>query len=613
MTKAIRGTRVLAALIVIGGAALGPGSAANAEEDGPGAVGLKDRRIATKAEVPAGTAGRSAREATAKKQLPHAKPADKTTYQLGSTGPAFQDPQGGGQVIGGTVGDVNDHPYIVGVRSIYWEDDGAGGLEAWESTCTGTVISATKILTAGHCTVDLPVGTTYVIAGRNDLEDEISGGYVAAVASTWTHQQYGGYSGAPRYDVSVLTLKQALPISYTPISLIPQGDSSAEVDMTSAEIVGYGITASGATDSGILRKATVPIRSDATCTSAFGSAYDTTTMVCAGDPVAHVDTCGGDSGGPLVVTISGIQTQVGVTSWGPDPCGDDYGAYAQVSAFQSLIDADLTRPDPSNKDWTGDGHSDLIARTANGRLLLYYGTGLLRQPAMPVFGGIVTQIGTGWGGFTKLFRVKNWNGDETESIMARSTNGDLYQYRSDGAGNFTTGVAEKIGSGWNIFNDIMVTSNWTGNGRPNLLGRSANGDLWLYTSNGSGGWTNNGVGIKIGTGWNVFDTILTPGTWLGDSRQTLIGRTPAGQLRLYQSNGSGGWMNGAGVQIGTGWNIFTRFMSPGDLDGDNQVDMVGINAAGGLYLYPSDGHGTWLNSGVGISIGSGWNVFTAIF
>jgi hypothetical protein len=336
-------------------------------------------------------------------------------------------------------------------------------------------------------------------------------------------------------------------------------------------------------------------------------------MLCAGTPGSGIDTCGGDSGGPIVATLTGVVRQVGVTSWGPVPCGASYGAYAQLSTFNSLITADLNRPDPNNLDWTGDGHSDLIARTAGGQLLLYYGTGLVSLPSMPAFGGLVTSIGTGWHVFAKLFRVKNWNGDDTESIFAMRTDGGLVQYRSDGEGNFSTGQPELIGSGWNVFRDIMVTTDWTGNGRPNLLGRTAGGDLWLYTSNGSGGWMNGGVGVKIGTGWNMFDVVLTPGTWLGDGLQALIGRTPAGQLRLYQSNGSGGWVNGAGVPIGTGWNVFTKFMSPGDLSGDNQVDMIGVNAAGGLYLYPSDGHGNWLNGGAGIMIGSGWNSLNAIF
>jgi V8-like Glu-specific endopeptidase len=599
-------TSVLAGLIVIGGAALGPGSAARAE-DGRDAVGYTEKRIAT--DVPTGTTSRSARTESDRKP-PHAAPATRTSFPLGATGPAFQEPGAGGSVVGGTLANAVDHPYIVGLISIYWEDDGAGGLEAWESTCTGTILSPTKILTAAHCTYDLPLGTTYAIAGRNDLSDDDSGGFVATVASTWIHPSYGYYSDVPRYDVAVLTLKQTLPNPYTPIDLIPQGATTGQGTADPAMILGYGVTGANNADSGLLRTAPVPIQADASCTTSLGSKFDAATTVCAGD--IGVDTCGGDSGGPLLIDDNGTPAQVGVTSWGPVSCGASYGAYAQVNVFNTPITADLARSDPNNLDWTGDGHSDLIARTPAGKLYLYYGTGLVRQPTMPAFGAIVTEIGTGWAGFTKVFRVKNWNGDGNESIMARNIKGELLQYKSDGAGNFTGG-GTLIGSGWNAFNDMVVTSNWTGNGRPNLLGRAPNGDLYLYTSNGSGGWMNNGAGIKIGNGWNTFDTILTPGTWLGDGKQSLIGRTPAGQLRLYQSNGLGGWVNGAGVQIGTGWNVFTRFMSPGDLNGDNQVDMIGVTAAGALYLYPSDGHGNWMNGGLGIVIGSGWNGFTAIF
>jgi hypothetical protein len=597
------GTRIttaLAGLAVAGAAAAVGGTAAQAEPASSLPVGQVQKTAVRTGTAPTGRA----QAAATPKLPPNAVRTDRTSYRLGATGPAFQS-QVSTRIVNGSLANVTNHRYIVGLRSIFWLPNSQGGFDGWVSTCTGTVISSTKILTAAHCTVDLPHGTTYVIAGRNNLDDE-TGGYVAEVASTWTHQSYGAYNGAPRHDVAVLTLKQALPNVYTPIAVAPQGTEYA--DLTSGSIVGYGVTASGAGNSGILRAATVPLRLDSACTSALGSGYENASMVCAGNPQAGIDTCNGDSGGPLIV--GGVE--VGVTSWGPNPCGQSYGVYTQVSTYSNLIAADLARAAPANLDWTGDGHSDLIGRTPGGALYQYYGTGLNNAGHSPI-GGSVAQIGAGWGGFTKLLRVSDWNGDRTPSIVARTANGDLFQYRSDGAGNFTTGQAERIGNGWNGFNDIMVTSNWTGNGLPNLIGRTATGDMYLYTSNGAGGWLNGGTGIKIGNGWNAFDTILTPGPWLGDGKQALIGRTPGGDLRLYQSNGQGGWVNGSGVVIGTGWNSFTRFMSPGDLNGDNMADMIGIHPNGNMLLYTSDGHGNWLNGGLGAQIGSGWNGFTALF
>jgi hypothetical protein len=170
----------------------------------------------------------------------------------------------------------------------------------------------------------------------------------------------------------------------------------------------------------------------------------------------------------------------------------------------------------------------------------------------------------------------------------------------------------QIGSGWNAYTDIMVTNNWTGNGMPNLMGRTSDGRLVLYTSNGSGGWSNP-RGTQIGSGWNSFNTVLTPGSWLGDGKQSLIGRTPAGELRLYNSNGAGGWTNPSGTSIGTGWGAFSIFMSPGDWNGDNLVDLVGVvKSNGNLKMYNTNGKGAWLN-GNGRVIDSQWDDFNTVF
>jgi secreted trypsin-like serine protease len=558
-----------------------------------------------------------------KNKLPNVRKATKTEYKLGKNGPAFGQ-KNTTRIVGGVPAATSDHPYIVGIRTIFFVDEGGPQYQGYVSTCTGTVISSTKILTAGHCSFDSPLGTTYVFAGRTNLDDTNTG-YTALVRSTYTHQgfQYISASGGyvPNNDAAVLTLRDPLPSVYTPISLVAQGNEAAYADNAPAKIVGYGITAEGAEDDGILRETDVPIRSDSICAGAL-SGYQNTTMACAGIPASAgnpgKDTCNGDSGGPLIATTGG-KTQVGITSWGPANCGESYGAYSQVSAFANLINADNGRKSPNNLDWTGDGHSDLMGRDGNGNLRLYSGTGFVNTTQFPgAFTEDVPQIGSGWGGFRKVFRVWNWNGDNKPSVFAIDGGGDLWQYK--GTGNETGGLSGfqntprvRIGVGWQMYNDIMVTNDWTGNGRPNLLGRSPNGDLYLYTSDGNGGWQNGGVGQRIGIGWSMFNTVLTPGDWKGDGHQTLIGRTSNGDLFLYQSDGQGGWVNGGiGQKIGIGWNIFNIFMSPGDINGDNLVDMIGITPGGQLKLYESDGAGNWLTPS-GIQIGTGWNAFNAVF
>ena len=515
------------------------------------------------------------------------------------------------RIIGGTLADTADHPGVVGIRSTFLGQDQNGVVGWFASTCTGTVLSPTKVLTAAHCAVDLPFGTTTVIAGRNNINLN-SGGFVARVATTWTHQSfnlaalYQGTAEVPVDDVSVLTLKDALPAAYTPVNLSAQGDQTPYAGDTQASIVGYGVTDPNATGAaGILYAAEVPMVSDAECTGVYGTHFDAARMVCAGLPSAGVDTCHGDSGGPIFVE----GRQVGITDWGLDPCATTYGVYERISFYANLINQDLGRTGLVNMDWAGDGHSDLFGRQTDGRLVQGSGSGL-SSDGYGGFSGFSLFAGPGWNTFNKILRVNNWTGDGSPSIFARDAAGKLWHYRSDGKGNLVGGRIQ-IGTGWGGFTELVATNNWTGDGRPNIIGRKANGDLMLYTSNGRGGWANS-KGTKIGTSWNAFNTLVTPGSWMGDGKQSLIARKPNGELWLYNSNGRGGWSNPRGTLIGTGWKSFKIFMSPGDWSGDNMIDLVGVTADGTVRLYTTNGKGAWLD-GRGPVIDTGWNVFNAVF
>ncbi|MEH1012452.1 serine protease [Micromonospora sp. CPCC 206060] len=517
------------------------------------------------------------------------------------------------RVVNGTPANASEFPSVVGIRNLFigWDENGQAGW--YESTCTGTVLSPTKVLTAAHCTVDYPFGTSWVIAGRTNLDDETAG-FVARVATTWTHQgynlaaQYAGTALAPVDDVSVLTLKDALPATYTPVSLSGQGDQAPYTAGTSAEIVGYGMSdPNDGGSAGILHKGTVEMKSNTDCSSSYGAAYDANRMICAaGSTTPTTDTCHGDSGGPIFVAGK----QVGITSWGKDPCGTTPGVYERLSYYNSSISSDLNKHGLVNLDWTGDGHSDLFTRGPDGILHFFTGSGLSSDG----YGGIngYSKLNS-WGsfaGYNKLFRTYNWNDDKTPSMMARDGAGNLYQWKTDGEGTIIGGRTQ-IGSGWGSFTDIMVTNNWTGDGRPNLMGRKADGTLVLYTSNGAGGWLNP-KGTVIGTGWNSFNVVLTPGSWLGDGKQSLIGRRPTGELILFNSDGVGGWSNPKGTQIGSGWGGFPVFLSPGDWSGDNLIDLVGVNESGALRLYTTNGQGAWLDA-KGKQLDTDWDYFNAVF
>lgn len=561
---------------------------------------------ATAATAPAAPTVTAGRHVISKSQLPknavrYTGPAF-TPGATGSTFPAATAPGSGStRVVGGAPAQSGDFPGVVGIVTVFFLADPNGGLDEWTATCTGTAASPTQILTAAHCDTEMPFGTTYVIAGRDNLSDTTSG-YVAAVRSTWTDQAYQVSStGVPTDDVSVITLWNPLPAAYTDVSLTAQGDQTPYAAGTSATVVGYGETLAGNTSSaGTLNQATVPIQSDATCTAAMPG-YAAATMTCAGDAAGGPDSCNGDSGGPLLV--NGVEA--GIVDWGSEACGSagTYGVYERLSAYNSAITTAMAEPPIINMGFFGGGHPDIMAISGAGDLLLYNNSGFLNDGA-DGFAGVL-DMGSGWGGLQQVFRVNNWNGDNTMSLMAVTQDGTLLEYQGDGQGDWANnGNPTEIGTGWNIFNDIMVVNNWEGDGHADLIGREANGDLLLYESNGEGGWVSQS-GTLIGTGWGLFNSILTPGTWNGDGHQVLIGREANGDLLEYVSDGHGGWVSQTGTVIGTGWNMFSTFLTVGDWNGDGMMDMIGVTPSGTMLMYETNGKGQWI-TGQGIQIGSGW-------
>jgi hypothetical protein len=108
-----------------------------------------------------------------------------------------------------------------------------------------------------------------------------------------------------------------------------------------ATIAGWGRTVNGGASPRFLQEAAVPLISDADCVRGlpepFRPIFAPTSMLCAGDVPAGIDTCQGDSGGPLALTIAGTRTMVGDTSWGAQDCATGPSVYGRLSAFRSWI------------------------------------------------------------------------------------------------------------------------------------------------------------------------------------------------------------------------------------------------------------------------------------
>ncbi|MEU5796138.1 serine protease [Streptomyces sp. NPDC047813] len=224
-------------------------------------------------------------------------------------------------IVGGTTTTTTAYPFVMQIT------DASGS-----QFCGGTLVSATKVVTAAHCMAGETPGGVRVVGGRTKLNG--TDGTVSEVSKIWVNPDYTDATNGD--DVSVLTLSTSMP--YKPVSYVSSSQTDVYAAGTTARILGWGTTSENGSSSNQLRTATVPVVSDASCRSAYGSDYVQSDMVCAGLSSGGVDTCQGDSGGPLL--IGGVLA--GITSWGEGCAEAGYpGVYTRLATFSDQVTAQV--------------------------------------------------------------------------------------------------------------------------------------------------------------------------------------------------------------------------------------------------------------------------------
>ncbi|MEN2739378.1 GH25 family lysozyme [Microbacterium sp. X-17] len=269
----------------------------------------------------------------------------------------------------------------------------------------------------------------------------------------------------------------------------------------------------------------------------------------------------------------------------------------------------------SSGDANGDGKPDLLSRTSSGTLNFFAGT----ARGQAAYGGAQI-VGSGWQAFTSVIGSGDLNGDAKPDVVAIRNDGTLWCYPGRGTtGGMNSGYSAGvlIGSGWGSFTRVVDGGDVDGNGTRDLIAVRNDGSLWLYPSTGSVS-TGSGAysaGIQIGSGWGVFTQVIA-GDYNGDGVQDLLATRADGSLWFYpgirHTSSSTAWF-GQGVQVGNGWNGFT-FASSGDANGDGKADLVAKRSDGTLWFYA--GTGSTSSGGIGWGgaalLGGGWNTFTSV-
>ncbi|MEW1565228.1 trypsin-like serine protease [Streptomyces sp. NPDC093509] len=510
--------------------------------------------------------------------------AQKASLSAG-TNAATIDPK----IIGGTTTSISTAPFMAQL----WYYDEAKDLGFF---CGGSVVSPTKILTAAHCVKGYDwKANGAVITGTSQLASGSTLPQGATVSAPWRQWNHSSYNSTTfDNDIAVITL--ASPVTAKPIRMTTSGDTASYASATKATLYGWGRTTSTTQDiSETLKTATLPVNSDTTCKSAYGSEFVAGHMVCAGTKATGTDTgtttaCNGDSGGPLIVN----SLIVGVVSWGVKDCVAK-GAYSVFSKVSTYVGA--AWPHVEDTNLSGDSKADVWLRSASSK------KGYQKDSKGT---SLATRVSWGdWNGVNVVLQT-DLNRDGYQDLVVRdSASGDVFWSHFLPATDAWS--TDRIFSSWGTRLRVIAPGDLTGDGLPDMLSVDSSGTMWEYPGKGNGTFSSR---VQVGTGWSQYNSVRGHGDFTGDGKADLIARSKSGSyIYLYKGTGkTGSGAFSSRIKVRT-WSTYDAFDAVGDVTGDGKADFLARSSGGTLYLYPGTGKATSEIFATRVSLGTGFDQY----
>jgi hypothetical protein len=246
--------------------------------------------------------------------------------------------------------------------------------------------------------------------------------------------------------------------------------------------------------------------------------------------------------------------------------GTGTGALGQVNGpFTGLRGLALSSAAPL----AGTGAADVVGRDVAGRLITVTNNGR-HNLGVPLPSNLKVPAAT------QVLSVGDWDRNGTADVIVRTDSGkQLLLYPGLGNGKF--GRPRSFGVGWQQFTALAAVGDVTGDGFPDLMGKSAAGPMTIFPGAGANAF---GAPVRAPASLRTFNQI-GPAAW-----------SPSGES--FASKG-GSFVPLAGTTLGTALRAangpvaagYDAFVGAGDANGDGVADLLAREVGTGvLWLLP---------------------------
>ncbi|MEV8533904.1 VCBS repeat-containing protein [Streptomyces sp. NPDC051211] len=244
----------------------------------------------------------------------------------------------------------------------------------------------------------------------------------------------------------------------------------------------------------------------------------------------------------------------------------------------------VTVPAKPRLDIDGDGKPDLLTRSPAGRAH-WWSSKALADAVYRFHGEPQARP-------MDVVALGNVRGDRRPEVLQLTHDGRLSLHTATASG---TQAPTWTGGGWQIYNRVVGTADLTGDGRPDVVARTFSGDLYLYRATGSATGEPFAGRVKVGSGWQIYDQLVGVGDLDRDGKGDLLGRDRNGDLYSYKGTGSAAAPFAARKLVGGGWNTYSKLIGEGDWHpSDGRDDVLVLTAdKGRAYEYKSHGNGVF--------------------